>query len=138
MNPAKPQTMKVISGTDRKDRQDPPDMPKYDIVDNFPPAPQHLTPDGAEMWNKTGPQLVAAGVLQVVDLAPLEQLCFAWQTFRKKAKADMEVTASEHNALLSLFSQFGMTPAARRRVMASIAEAPPTNRFAANGRRKPS
>jgi phage terminase small subunit len=131
-NIATPRNLKILAGTVRPDREAV-DAPEFDSVAEFPSAPQHLTVDGSDLWSKVGPQLVNAGVLQVVDLAPLEQLCFAWQSFRKKAKADMEVTASEHQALRGLFAEFGMTPAARRRVMSS-GETKPNNRFSANKR----
>lgn len=123
-NPRKPPALKLLAGTDRKDRQEPADVPKFEQVTEFPEAPQTLNADGAKAWQDLGPQLVAAGVLQVVDLFALEQLCYAWQRFRKKAKADMEMTASDDNALKALFSEFGMTPAARRRVAANLAEPP--------------
>lgn len=125
--------LKVLAGTDRPDREMP-DAPEFDLIDDFPGAPQHLNPDGAEMWGTLGPQLVAARVLQVVDLYSLEQLCFAWQRFRQKAKAGMELTAAEDTSLKALFSEFGMTPASRRKV-ASGGERPKGNAFAGNGRR---
>ncbi|WP_027949862.1 P27 family phage terminase small subunit [Haliea salexigens] len=125
--------LKVLAGTDRPDRSVP-DAPEFDLVSKFPEPPQHLSTDGAEMWNQLGPQLVAARVLQVVDLFSLEQLCFAWQMFRKKARAGMESTAAENSALKGMFSEFGMTPASRRKVAAG-GEKPKGNKFAANGKR---
>lgn len=126
--------LKVLAGTDRPDREVP-DAPEYDLIDDFPDAPLHLNPDGAEMWRNLGPQLVSARVLQVVDLYSLEQLCFAWQRFRQKAKAGMELTAAEDTALKALFSEFGMTPASRRKVAAS-GHKPKGNKFANNGSRR--
>lgn len=125
--------LKVLSGTNRPDRE-PADAPEYDLIEDFPKAPQHLNTDGVEMWDSLGKQLVAARVLQVVDLFSLEQLCFAWQCFRKKAKAEMEATAAETTALKSLFSEFGMTPASRSKV-ASGGEKPKGNKFSGNGKR---
>lgn len=125
--------LKVLAGTTRPDREVQ-DAPEYDLIENFPEAPQHLNPDGAEMWIHLGPQLVKARVLQVVDLYSLEQLCFSWQRFRQKAKAGMELTAAEDTALKALFSEFGMTPAARRKISA-VAEKPAGNRFGSNGKR---
>lgn len=118
---AKPVALKLIQGTSRPDR-DPANAPEFAPVREFPDPPQHLNPDGAFAWRDLGPKLVAAGVLQEVDLYPLEQLCYAWQRFRKKAKADMDITASEDNALKALWSEFGMTPAARRRVAANLVD----------------
>ncbi|MGO4003161.1 hypothetical protein ABVN23_18925 [Pseudomonas fluorescens] len=125
--------LKVLAGTTRPDREVT-DAPEFDLIDDFPDAPQHLNRDGAEMWESLGRQLVAAKVLQVVDLYSLEQLCFAWQCFRKKAKADMEATAAETTALKALFSEFGMTPASRRKV-SSGGEQKKGNTFAGNGRK---
>ncbi|MDG5498960.1 P27 family phage terminase small subunit [Marinobacter sp. BGYM27] len=122
-----------MAGTDRPDRgaQDAPD---YDLVEEFPDPPQYLNTDGAQMWSDIGRQLVAARVLQVVDLFSLEQLCFAWQCFRRKAKAEMEPTAAETTALKSLFSEFGMTPASRAKV-SSGGEKAKGNKFGNNGKR---
>jgi phage terminase small subunit len=137
--PAKtPRAFKVIAGTDRKDRRPADDTPQYPKVgaSEFPKPPQHLNVDGAALWKELGGLLVKSGVLQVPDLYALEQLCYAWQRFRKKAKADMDITASEDNALKALWAEFGLTPAARRRVVANVgAEAPPANRFSAHGKR---
>ncbi|MDX1489724.1 MAG: hypothetical protein R3332_00405 [Pseudohongiellaceae bacterium] len=125
--------LKVLAGTQRPDREVQ-DAPEYDLIEKFPSPPQHLNSDGVEMWNNLGTQLVSAKVLQIVDLYSLEQLCIAWQMFRKKAKADMECTAAEHTALKALFSEFGMTPASRRKVSAESGKST-GNKFAGNGRR---
>src|SRR5690625_1293095 len=109
--------LKVIAGTDRPDREAP-DAPEYDLVTEFPDPPQHLNADGAAMWLDLGPQLVAARVLQKVDLYALQQLCYAWQRAVAKQKAGMDITAAEDNALKALWSEFGMTPASRRKVSA--------------------
>lgn len=128
-----PSKFKVIAGTARPDRESV-DVPEYDLIEVFPQPPQHLNSDGADMWRELGPKLVAAKVLQVVDLYHLEQLCFAWQRFRQKAKAGMELTAAEDTALKSLFSEFGMTPASRRKV-SSGGDRPKGNKFAKNGKK---
>ena len=135
--PKTPREFKIIAGTDRESRDATPDAPKFPLVRDFPEPPQHLNPDGVAIWADLGRQLTGCGVIQVVDLYALEELCYAWQIFRQKARAGMEVTASEHNALKGLLIEFGLTPAARRRVVANITEAAPTNRFAKHGQ-KPS
>lgn len=127
-----PPNLKVLAGTNRPSRETP-DAPEFDLVEQFPEAPQHLNVDGMAMWMQLGPQLVAARVLQVVDLFHLEQLCFAWQRFRMKAKAGMDITAAEDQALKALFSEFGMTPASRRKV-ATGGEKPKGNKFSGIGK----
>lgn len=130
---ATPPHLKVLAGTDRPDREVP-DAPEFDLVEEFPPAPQHLNVDGAAMWSDLGPQLVAAKVLQVVDLYALQQLCYAWQRAVAKQKAGMDITAAEDMALKALWSEFGMTPASRRKVSAG-GDKKPGNKFATNGRK---
>jgi len=132
-----PAPLLVLAGTARPDRVRP-DMPAFDLVNDFPKPPSYLGHEAKKMWKEVGPQLVAAGVLQVVDLYPLEQLCYTWQRFRTSAKAGAAITAADNAALRTMFSEFGMTPAARRRVAAS--KAIPTegaaNRFAGHGKRR--
>ena len=130
--------LKVLSGTIRPDRDGVtiPPMPEFGIVDEFPEPPQHLTPDGVAMWNKLGRELVASKALQVVDLYAFEQLCYAWQQFRKKAKADMEITASENNSLKGLFDAFGLNASARRRIAGGLGEAPKKNKFSNNAAKR--
>lgn len=126
--------LKVIAGTDRPDREAPDDAPEFDLVTEFPDPPMHLNADGAGMWTDLGPKLVAAKVLQVVDLYALQQLCYAWQRAVAKQKAGMDITAAEDNALKALWSEFGMTPASRRKVSAG-GDKKSSNRFSGNGRR---
>lgn len=129
-----PPGLKVVRGTDRPDREAA-DAPEFDLIEEFPKPPQHLNPDGVEMWWNIGRQLVAARVLQVVDLYALEHLCATWQMIRKKIKAEMEVTAAENTALKSLFSEFGMTPASRKKVASGDAK-PKGNKFKNAGPRQ--
>ena len=125
--------LKVLAGTDRKDRAEV-DAPEFDVVDEFPESPATLDQYGAEMWRTLGPQLVNARVLQVVDLFSLEQLCYKWQRFKRNALAGNDMTAAEDMALKSLFSEFGMTPASRRKITSSD-EKKKGNKFASNGKR---
>lgn len=137
--PAKtPREFKVISGTARQDRDGKLDnvaqFPKVSAAE-FPKPPQHLNPDGAKLWRELGRLLTASGVLQVPDVYALQQLCYRWQLHVQKQKAQLDITASEENALKALFGEFGLTPSARRRVVSNLQEAPPANRFATHGKR---
>jgi len=129
-----PDQLKVLAGTFRKDREIQ-GLPEFESVESFPAAPSYLGPDGVEMWNDLGPKLVAAGVLKVVHLYPLEQLCHEWQMFREKAKAKEDITAAQYSELRGLFAEFGMTPASARKVAAGDSKKP-GNKFAGNGKRR--
>ena len=122
--------LKLLAGTDRPDRRRE-EVLSFDLVEDFPDPPQHLGFDGAEMWSNLGPQLVSAGVLQVVDLYPLQQLCYCWQRHVAKQKAGMEITAAEDTALKALFSEFGMSWNARQKLAGNK---PKSNKFTNNGK----
>lgn len=127
--------LKVIAGTDRPGRRaDEAEAPKFPVLAEFPKPPSHLKADGKHLWEALGKELVACGVLQTVDVYALEQLCYLWQRFRKRAKVDEEVTAADNSMLKSMWGEFGLTPAARRRVVASITQPEPANRFAGHGK----
>ena len=131
----KPDGLKVIQGTFQKCRGRDDSSPSFDIVEDFPSPPSSLDVDGVEMWNNVGKQLVAAKVLQVVDMYVLEQLCYSWQIFRRNSKAGMPMTAADNTSLRGLFSELGMTPASRSKVSAGVEKAA-GNKFASNGKRK--
>jgi len=128
-----PHNLKVIAGTDRPDRAPPADMPVFPTVFELPAPPQHLNTDGADLWRTVGTELVRARVLQSVDLPAFEQLCVRWQCMRQVAKAGMPSTAADDQALKALFSEFGMTPASRRKVGSGGKEEKAGNKFAARG-----
>lgn len=135
-NPRKPQHLKVIAGTDQPCRGHE-DWTSFESLERFPDPPQHLNPDGAAMWSDLGPKLLANRLLTVVDLYALEQLCYSWQRFRAKAKAGMDMTAAEDNALKSMYAEFGLSPRARQAVAGKHTreDDKPKNPFAGVGKR---
>lgn len=128
-----PPSLKLIQGTDRPDRAPPPDMPEFDPVQKMPKAPQHLDVNGAELWNDVGTKLIDAGVLTSVDLYAFELLCVRWQNMRRFAQAAAPTTAADDMALKALFSEFGLTPAARRKVGSNDSSKKQGNAFAGRG-----
>ena len=132
--PPTPTKILQMRGTARKDRC-PPDEVVFESVKDFAKPPRHLNGDGKKLWRELGPQLVVAGVLQTPDLYALEQLAYQWQSFRKKARENLPIPSADAAALRAMFSEFGMTPAARRRVTAAAVKRPETNSFARFGKR---
>lgn len=135
----KSQALKVIAGTDRPDRNRSPETPKeveFDQVSSLPRAPSYLNRYGREMWKTLGSQLVRCGVLQTPDLYAFEQLCLMWQGIKTRAQLGEQIPIRDHAMLNSLFVQFGVNPAARRRVARYLTEQPikpapqPQNPFA--------
>ncbi|WP_174971749.1 hypothetical protein [Pandoraea morbifera] len=123
-----------MAGTDRPDREAP-EAIEFDLVEEFPEPPPMLNAVGAAFWNREGPRLVKAGVIQVVDLNAFTIVCYEWQMWTQKASAGISLTASEGNYLRGLFSDFCMSGPASRSKAAIGGEKPAGNKFATNGRR---
>jgi len=113
---AKPLALHLIAGT-IPESSDP--GPEFPPVEQFPAPPAHIPAYGVEIWNRLGPELVAAGVLQVVDLLALEQLCYAWHQWSLQARAGDTISAAENTSLRMMLAEFGCTPSSRRRIPTS-------------------
>lgn len=90
----------------------------YTRIHQLPEPPDHLGPDGRELWLEFGNEMVAAGVMQKLDLWPLRQLAGLWDRHMQAMRTGGEILASESSTLRLLFVEFGATPASRRRVEA--------------------
>lgn len=123
MNPPKPTALKVLQGTDRKDRANPGE-PK--------PAPGAVKPPGLSRaasaeWERLAPMLERLGLLRETDALAFEDLCettVRWRQLRHKRDFRAAVAsdrAREH--MLKLLMQFGLTPSAATRVTATPAVA---------------
>ena len=132
---AKPTHLHLIQGTFRKDR-----APSKEIV----PAPASWTkpPRGLDVyarrcWQQYAPMLLRLGLLTEADLQSFVLLCQTWAryeratvrlraVYRQKPKVTMEAIEYIRKAEVSveqasrelrqLWSEFGMTPAARSRL----------------------
>jgi phage terminase small subunit len=131
-----PPQLKVIAGTDRPDRQTE-EVVSFDVLEDFPAPPACLNVTGAALWNDLGRELVAARVLQIVDLHMFEIACYAWQRYRAKAEAGSDINSAELTTLKAYLSEFGASPVARRKGIGN-SEGKKENRFAKNGKREAS
>ncbi len=95
----------------------------YEPLAELPPPPGYLGPDGTELWNELGSQLVRAGVLQKPDLYMLRLLAGLWDRNQSAMRAGHEIFASDNSTIQRLLSEFGASPSSRRRVAPSGNEA---------------
>lgn len=101
----------------------------------LPSAPAELGKEGRLEWERVGAELLTLGLVSAVDRAALAGYCFAWERALKaqrKLKREGEtITTTRGNVIqhpsLGIYNramkqlrefaiEFGMTPAARRRV----------------------
>jgi len=132
----KPTQLKVISGTERKDRQTPElDIP---VIEDVPRAPDWMPNAHAiKEWDRLAPILVANKLLTNADLGSLAQLCALHGKIVQLYAAGEAPTASLIGTLRNLENDFGLSPVARGKVAGLVGDEKKGNRFAGNGKRGP-
>lgn len=139
----KPTQLKIVQGTQRRDRMNPdePVVPEGDVV-----MPTYLKGRARKFWHYHAPILTAMGLLTVADVAMLAELCETEAEFwtarddvRKRGieiestrydrKTDRPYTVTEDNPSVKIASdagkrmkailvEFGLSPSSRTRVKA--------------------
>lgn len=138
-NPRTPTTLKVLRGTDRKDRSNPAE-PKVGLVSATAQPPDWLGERGRRAWADILPLLRGMKVMTLADPVALGLLCDALAeyvearavviengaTYWTKGKSEMlrkrpevEIAADAWRRAKIMLSEFGLTPAARSRVSAA-------------------
>jgi phage terminase small subunit len=130
----KPASLKVVAGTERKDRvcTPPVDLP---ILDALPEAPDWL-PNGhaVKEWSRLGPILVANKLLTQGGVSALGMLCALHGKIVQLYAAGESPTGHMLAQWRNITNDFGLTPAAQGKVK-PVGEAPAKNAFAKNGTR---
>lgn len=104
--------MKVLKGTDRKDRmRDEPDYPK---VEGCPDPPYSLRgPIAVQEWENKVRLLTEAGVLTEAALTTLNAYCNMVADVFQAWEAGAKPTAADLTQLRLMATEFGFTPASR-------------------------
>ena len=127
-----PTQLKVVRGTDRKDRMNK-DEPRPKVT--LPSPPAHLTAEAKREWWRMGRRLVRLGLMTEIDKAALAIYCQTWARweeaeakireidvvtpgpqFHKYRKALVKEAADAMRDLMKYLVEFGMTPSSRSRV----------------------
>jgi phage terminase small subunit len=130
----KPAALKVVAGTQRKDRQTAGgvDLPVLSVV---PPAPDWLPNSHAvKEWDRLAKILTANKLLTEGGLSALGMLCALHGKIVQLYAAGEAPTASMAGTLQSMINDFGLTPVAQGKVKPS-GEKDKGNKFANNGKR---
>lgn len=133
--PRKPTALKVLEGTNRKDRANP-DEPSPEI--EAIPCPEYLPALAAEEWNRIVPELVELGLLSKIDKLGLEGYCFNYHRWRQAEeiieemgltmetpqglemqRPEVSIGVQARKQMLEFLREFGLTPASRGKVKAT-------------------
>jgi P27 family predicted phage terminase small subunit len=143
-NPRTPSKLKVLRGTDRKDRANPAEPNPPALSANAePPEWLELSDLAKVAWNDIAPMLRAMHVLTQADVVGLSLLCDAlagyvtakrtigeegavyWTSGKapmRRAHPAVGIAGENSKFAKAMLSEFGLTPAARSRVSAADGE----------------
>jgi len=133
-NPRKPNSLKVVAGTARKDRAV--DEVELPLLDKTPAHPDWLTNSHAvKEWKRLALILINNGLLTEADLSYLGHLCNLHGNLVQLSAAGVPATASLIGALRNMYNDFGVSPVARGKVSPVVGGKNKDNPFAKNGRK---
>jgi phage terminase small subunit len=137
MTVRKPHQLKIIEGTDRKDRM-PDALIDYEAIDELPPAPDWLpNVHAVKEWDRLGPILLRAKLLTFAGMQAFGHMCALHGKIVQLYAAGESPNAAYVAQLRSLLNDFGLTPVAQGKVR-PLGEEKPKNRFGNNGKRSDS
>ena len=112
----KPNALKVLEGTDRKDRHKAEaEFPPIESGKPIPPPDWLISPEAVSKWRSATVLLANTGVLTHADLDELAHYCNMHAMAVKMWLAEMAPTAAETTQRRLLATEFGLTPASRHR-----------------------
>jgi phage terminase small subunit len=108
MSQAKNTLEKMLSGTQRKDRETP--KLSVDGAYSFPHCPKHLKGEHRKIWTEVNKAMSQYKLITLADKPLLEQYCFLLAKLRSEPDA---FTASLHAQLRGLATDLCLTPESR-------------------------
>ena len=133
--PRKPQTLKVVSGTDRKDRTVTESV-KFPLIVDMPVAPDWLpNAHAVKEWNRLVPLLMANKLLTEAGLSALAMLCALHGKLVQLYAAGECPTGHLSAQYRNMMNDFGLTPISQSKVKA-FSGTEKTNAFSRNGNRE--
>lgn len=130
----KPSRLKVVAGTERKDRAPvaPVDLP---TIADVPEPPDWLPNSHAQKeWRRLAPILVANKLLTEAGLSAFGHLCALHGKLVQLWAAGEAPVASMVSQYRNLINDFGLTPVAQGKVK-PVGEEPAKNKFSERGKR---
>ena len=137
MSVRKPPNLKVLAGTNRRDRKQAGSV-GFPLVDGYPAAPDWL-PNAAAVreWDRLVRLLVANRILTDADLTSLGHLCAVHGKIVQLYQGGVPANAAMLGVLRRLQNDFGLSPVGRGNVQLHGKLSQNNNSFSGNGKREP-
>jgi P27 family predicted phage terminase small subunit len=104
--PRKPDELKILEGTFRKDRDGDPSQAVQ--ATGEPAPPPHLKGEALAFWSEVVPGLVATGVAKAADAPALAGMCEWWARYRKLARRLDRMTGKAAKAMPQVVMMLGI------------------------------
>jgi hypothetical protein len=131
----KPTSLKVVAGTDRKDRAAPP-VVELPVIESVPEPPGWLlNAHSINEWKRLAKILTANKLLTEGGLSTLGMLCNLHGEIVRQTSVGMMPPAHLFAQYRAIANDFGLTPVAQGKVRASDEAKKPAGRFAGVGKR---
>ena len=118
-NKPKPTALKLVQGTQRKDRTN---TKEPAIKSRLPKCPAWINAEGKKEWSRLLKDLNKHGIATGFDFIGLATLCQMWGEYVEGSKNGEPVGAAHITQMRLLLVEFGMTPSSRSKVNAQPAE----------------
>lgn len=131
----KPASLKMVAGTERKDREVSHKAADLPVLSSVPPAPDWLpNSHSIKEWDRLAGILTANKLLTEGGLSALGMLCALHGKIVQLYAAGEAPTASMAGTLRNMINDFGLTPVAQGKVT-PVSDGDKGNKFASNGKR---
>jgi len=110
-----PTQLKIVKGTDRKDRTNPAE-PKPES--KLPSCPAWIHPEGKKEWGRLVDEMTKTGVVTGFDFIGLATLCNMWGEYVEGVKTGEPVSMAHITQMRLYLVEFGMTLSSRSKVHA--------------------
>lgn len=133
MTARKPDRLKIVEGTFRKDRAV--EGVEFDVIPDIPDAPDWLpNAHAVKEWDRLAPILHKTGLLTQAGLSALGALCAVHGDIVDQWARRISPNAATLAQYRALVNDFGLTPVAQGKVR-PIGQEKPKNKFSDNGKR---
>jgi hypothetical protein len=122
MNAPKPTALKVLQGTNRKDRANDAE-PQPDALTAIPESPIPLTGHARKAWDRLAREAIAMRVLTRADLDSLALTCLALNDYMAARRDDVSWRRADAawKRYMTALHNFGFDPSGRTRIHAAPA-----------------
>jgi phage terminase small subunit len=127
-NPRKPEALKALQGTTRKDRKK--EEVAFRLMDSNEPPPELMGPEAIALWHTMSEELMRLNLFAVADVPSLVTYCNTYQSMIIYWREGSSPPGNLLTQFRQLANEFGATPASRSKPVPVADDKKSANPFA--------